>query len=153
MDKISWTFKGFSELSPFELYQVLRLRSEVFVVEQECIFLDMDNLDAASMHLQGRINDELIAYVRILPPGLAYEEPSIGRVITSPSARRTGAGKALMKKAIEEANSLYPNSSIKIGAQLYLKNFYEGFGFEQCSEMYLEDGIEHIKMIRRGDLL
>ena len=153
MDKISWTFKGFSELSPFELYQVLRLRSEVFVVEQECIFLDMDNLDAASMHLQGRINDELIAYVRILPPGLAYEEPSIGRVITSPSARRTGAGKALMKKAIEEANSLYPNSSIKIGAQLYLKKFYEGFGFEQCSEMYLEDGIEHIKMIRRGDLL
>ena len=92
---------------------------------------------------------ELIAYVRILPPGLAYEEPSIGRVITSPTARRIGAGKALMKKAIEETVSIYPNKSIKIGAQLYLKKFYEGFGFEQCSEIYLEDGIEHIKMLRK----
>ncbi len=119
------------------------------MVEQNCVFLDMDDLDAKSLHLQGRSDGELIAYVRILPPGLSYPEPSIGRVVTSPRSRRTGAGKALMKKAIEETNAMYPSKSIKIGAQLYLKRFYEGFGFEQCSEVYLEDGIEHIKMLRK----
>ncbi|MFZ9331598.1 MAG: GNAT family N-acetyltransferase [Chitinophagaceae bacterium] len=148
MNNIIWTLKDFAELNPFELYQILRLRSEVFVVEQNCIFLDLDDLDAKSQHLQGRSDGELIAYVRILPPGLAYSEPSIGRVVTSPQSRRMGAGKALMKKAIEETEAIYPNKSIKIGAQLYLKKFYEGFGFEQCSEVYLEDGIEHIKMLR-----
>ena len=149
METISWTLKSFSELNPFELYQILRLRSEVFVVEQNCVFLDLDNLDAKSMHLQGRNDGELIAYVRILPPGLAYDEPSIGRVVTSPNARRTGAGKALMKKAIDETETMFPQKPIKIGAQLYLKKFYEGFGFEVCSEIYLEDGIDHIKMLRK----
>ena len=149
MNNIIWTLKAFSELNPFELYQLLRLRSEVFVVEQNCVFLDMDDLDAKSLHLQGRIDGAIIAYVRILPPGLAYEEPSIGRVVTSPGSRKIGAGKALMKKAIQETESIYPNKPIKIGAQLYLKKFYEEFGFEKCSEMYLEDGIEHIKMLRQ----
>jgi ElaA protein len=149
MDNIIWTLRAFAELNPFELYQILRLRSEVFVVEQNCVFLDMDDLDGKSLHLQGRSDGELIAYVRILPPGLAYLEPSIGRVITSPQARRTGAGKALMKKAIEETVAMYPSKSIKIGAQLYLKKFYEGFGFEQCSDVYLEGSIEHIKMLRQ----
>lgn len=119
------------------------------MVEQNCIFLDADDLDSQSLHLQGRSDGELIAYVRILPPGLCYDEPSIGRVVTSPPSRGTGAGKALMKKAIEETTAIYPNKSIKIGAQLYLKKFYEGFGFEQCSDMYMEDGIEHIKMLRK----
>ncbi|MFM8587544.1 MAG: GNAT family N-acetyltransferase [Bacteroidota bacterium] len=149
MNNIIWTLKAFAELNPFELYQILRLRSEIFVVEQNCIFLDMDDLDGKSLHLQGRSDGELIAYVRILPPGLAYPEPSIGRVVTSPQARRTGAGKALIKKAIEETVAMYPSKSIKIGAQLYLKKFYEGFGFQQCSDVYLEDGIEHIKMLRQ----
>lgn len=149
MNNIIWTLKAFAELNPFELYQILRLRSEVFVVEQNCIFLDADDLDAQSLHLQGRSDGELIAYVRILPPGLCYAEPSIGRVVTSPPSRGTGAGKALMKKAIEETTAIYPNKSIKIGAQLYLKKFYEGFGFEQCSDIYMEDGIEHIKMLRK----
>ena len=84
MNNIIWTLKAFAELNPFELYQILRLRSEVFVVEQNCIFLDADDLDAQSLHLQGRSDGELIAYVRILPPGLCYAEPSIGRVVTSP---------------------------------------------------------------------
>ena len=113
METISWTLKSFSELNPFELYQILRLRSEVFVVEQNCVFLDLDNLDAKSMHLQGRKDGELIAYVRILPPGLAYDEPSIGRVVTSPNARRTGAGKALMKKAIDETETMFPQKPIR----------------------------------------
>jgi ElaA protein len=86
--------------------------------------------------------------VRILPPGLAYEEPSIGRVVSSPLFRRKGVGIELMKKAIEETISLYGQVAIKIGAQLYLKKFYESFGFVQCSETYLEDAIPHIKMIR-----
>jgi ElaA protein len=120
----------------------------VFVVEQQCIFLDMDNKDQQCHHLQGRINEELIVSVRIVPPGIFYDEPSIGRVVGTPRFRGIGAGKALMAKAIEETLRLYGNSPIKIGAQLYLKKFYEELGFEQCSDTYMEDDIPHIKMIR-----
>jgi ElaA protein len=148
MDQISWSLKQFNELNPQELYDILRLRSEVFVVEQQCIFLDMDNKDQQCHHLQGRINEELIVSVRIVPPGIFYDEPSIGRVVGTPRFRGIGAGKALMAKAIEETLRLYGNSPIKIGAQLYLKKFYEELGFEQCSDTYMEDDIPHIKMIR-----
>ncbi|MFN5422665.1 MAG: GNAT family N-acetyltransferase [bacterium] len=143
-----WSIKPFKELGPDELYDILRLRSEVFVVEQSCIFQDMDNLDQEAIHLQGRIGNKLAATARILDPGVAYEEPSIGRVVSSPMFRRKGVGIELMEKAIEETERLYGKRPIKIGAQLYLKRFYEGFGFEQCSEMYIEDEIPHIKMIR-----
>lgn len=148
MEKIDWSLKKFHELSPLELYEILKLRSEVFVVEQNCVFLDMDDRDQMAHHLQGRINGQLAAVVRILPPGLAYEEPSIGRVVSSPLFRRKGVGIELMKKAIEETISFYGQVAIKIGAQLYLKKFYESFGFIQCSDTYLEDDIPHIKMIR-----
>ncbi|MEN9952130.1 MAG: hypothetical protein RLZZ520_398 [Bacteroidota bacterium] len=148
MEKIEWSLKKFEELSSRELYEILRLRSEVFVVEQNCVFLDMDDKDQFSLHLQGRIDGKLAAGVRILPPGLSYEEPSIGRVVSSPQFRRKGVGIELMKTAIQETISLYGNVPIKIGAQLYLKKFYESFGFLQCSETYLEDDIPHIKMIR-----
>ncbi len=148
MEKIDWSLKKFEDLSALELYEILRLRSEVFVVEQNCVFLDMDDKDQFSQHLQGRIDGQLAAVVRILPPGLAYDEPSIGRVVSSPKFRRKGVGIELMKTAIEKTISLYGAVPIKIGAQLYLKNFYESFGFLQCSETYLEDDIPHIKMIR-----
>ena len=148
MEKIEWSLKKFEELSSLELYEILRLRSEVFVVEQNCVFLDMDNKDQFSLHLQGRIDGKLAAGVRILPPGLSYDEPSIGRVVSSPLFRRKGVGIELMKTAIKETISLYGDVAIKIGAQLYLKNFYESFGFVQCSETYLEDDFPHIKMIR-----
>lgn len=148
MEKIDWSLKKFHELSALEMYEILKLRSEVFVVEQNCVFLDMDDKDQLAHHLQGRINGQLAAVVRILPPGLAYEEPSIGRVVSSPLFRRKGVGIELMKKAIEEIINLYGQVAIKIGAQLYLKKFYESFGFIQCSETYLEDDIPHIKMIR-----
>jgi ElaA protein len=147
-DDIKWELKKFNELSVEELYDILKLRSEVFVVEQNCVFLDMDDRDQLSYHLQGRVENKLIAYVRILPPGLAYDEPSIGRVVSSPSYRRKGAGKELMKTAIKETLQLYGNHTIMIGAQLYLKGFYESLGFVGCSEIYLEDDIQHIKMIR-----
>ena len=148
MEKIDWSLKKFEDLSALELYEILRLRSEVFVVEQNCVFLDMDDKDQFSQHLQGRIDGQLAAVVRILPPGLAYDEPSIGRVVSSPKFRRKGVGIELMKTAIEKTISLYGAVPIKIGAQRYLKKFYESFGFLQCSETYLEDDIPHIKMIR-----
>ena len=147
-EEIKWELKKFKELAVEELYDILRLRSEVFVVEQNCIFLDMDNSDHESYHLQGRAEGKLIAYIRILPPGLAYDDPSIGRVVTSPSYRGQGAGIELMKTAIKETNRLFGNLSIMIGAQLYLKQFYENLGFSKCSEIYLEDDIQHIKMVR-----
>ena len=149
MSTIAWTIKSFSELSPAALYDILKLRSEVFVVEQQCIFLDMDDKDQESRHVMGRLNDELVATCRILPPGLSYEEPSVGRVVGSPRYRGKGAGIALMENAIQETMRLYGTLPIKIGAQLYLKRFYESFGFIQCSETYMEDDIPHIKMMRK----
>jgi ElaA protein len=145
---VNWVQKRFEELSPYELYAILRLRSEVFVVEQNCVFLDTDNNDQHCYHLMGMIDMELVAYSRLVPPGIIYSQPSIGRVVTSPSVRKSGIGKALMHQSIESLNQLYSNLPIKIGAQLYLKAFYESFGFQQTSDMYLEDGIPHIYMIR-----
>ena len=147
---INWSSKKFDNLTSHELYSVLQLRNEVFVVEQNCVFQDADNKDQDSYHLMGWDNEMLVAYSRIIPLGLAYDSfPSIGRVVTSPKMRRTGIGKILMWQSIEELQKLFGKSSIKLGAQLYLKKFYESFGFVQSSEVYIEDGIPHIEMIRR----
>jgi len=146
---INWSLKKFDDLGVQELYAILRLRSEVFVVEQNCVFQDMDNKDQSAFHLMGWENNALAAYTRIVPPGVAYEFCSIGRVITSPAARGGGVGKLLMEKSIEEAQHLFGKVPIKIGAQLYLKGFYTLFGFKQSSDPYDEDGIEHIEMIRQ----
>ena len=140
--------KPFADLTPQELYEVLRLRSEVFVVEQNCVFLDMDNKDQACHHLLLYQNNLLAACARLLPPGLYYPEMSIGRIVTSPATRGTGVGKELVTLAIEACYSLYGTGSIKIGAQLYAKAFYEKFGFTQIGEVYDEDGIDHIHMIK-----
>jgi ElaA protein len=147
-EKIIWCLSKFESLTSSALYGILRLRSEVFVVEQQCIFLDLDNLDQQAYHLEGKVNDELVASARILPPGIPYHEPSIGRVVASPAWRRKGAGMALMQKAIEETMGLYGEVAVKIGAQLYLKQFYEKHGFVQSSDVYMEDAIPHIKMTR-----
>lgn len=144
---INWLCKKFDDLSPHELYAILQLRNEVFVVEQNCVFQDADNKDQQSFHFMGWMNNELIAYTRIVPPAVAYDNTSIGRVVTSPSLRGTGIGKELMERSIEKAKEFFVNSTIKIGAQLYLKKFYESLGFIQSSSIYLEDGIEHIEMI------
>lgn len=146
---INWSFKKFDDLTSHELYSVLQLRNEVFVVEQNCVFQDADNKDQDSHHLMGWDNETLVAYSRIVPSGIAYDSfPSIGRVVTSPKMRRTGIGKTLMWQSIEELQKLLGKNSIKLGAQLYLKKFYESFGFIQSSEVYIEDGIPHIEMIR-----
>jgi len=146
---INWITKRFEELTVHELYAILRLRSEVFVVEQNCVFQDMDNKDQTSWHLMGWEKDKLVAYTRLIPPGLSYEMASIGRVITLQTARGTGIGKQLMEKSIEEAERLFGKAPIKIGAQLYLREFYQSLGFIQSSDVYDEDGIDHIEMIRQ----
>ncbi|WP_327486092.1 GNAT family N-acetyltransferase [Telluribacter sp.] len=146
--QLSWILKSYNELTLDELYQLLRLRSEVFVVEQQCPFLDIDNKDQSCHHLMGWTPEGVLAaYTRLVPPGLAYEQVSIGRVVTSPQYRRYGIGRQLMKESIGAVYQLYSQVPIRIGAQLYLKKFYESFGFEQVSEMYLEDDIEHIEML------
>lgn len=146
---MNWYYKAFAELSPHELYQILRVRSEVFVVEQNCVFLDMDNKDQQCLHFMGwNATGTLVAYTRIVPAGVTFVEASIGRVTTAPTARGGGLGRDLMQKSIEIIGTLYGQVPIRIGAQLYLKKFYESLGFITASEMYLEDDIEHIEMIR-----
>jgi ElaA protein len=144
---INWKCKHFKELTVDELYSIMRLRSEVFVVEQNCVFLDADNKDQQCYHLCGWDDQYLVAYARLVPADISYAEPSIGRVVTSPEYRRSGAGRMLMQKAIEECLLIFDKKNIKIGAQLYLKQFYESLGFRQCSEVYLEDNIKHIEML------
>ena len=146
--KLTWICKPFDALTPHELYALLRLRSEVFVVEQNCVFLDMDNKDQIAYHLLGFNGDDLVACTRLLDKNTAYKLMSIGRVVTSPKYRGTGAGKALMKETINRCYELFGKDDIKIGAQLYLRKFYESLGFIQSSAMYLEDDIEHIEMIK-----
>ena len=134
-------------MSPAELYAVLQLRNEVFVVEQNCVFQDADDKDQHSWHLMAWINDRLVGYTRLVPANISYPEVSIGRVVTFPKMRKSGIGKQLMEKSIEMISVLWKKQPIRIGAQLYLKKFYESFGFQQSSEIYLEDNIEHIQMI------
>ena len=148
MPLTSWSVKPFAELTAAELYAILRLRSEVFVVEQQCVFLDMDNKDQQCYHLMGWQDELLAASTRLVPPGISYELPSIGRVVSSPLVRGTGIGRELMQKSIDEVKLRWETYDIKIGAQLYLKQFYNSLGFEQTSTIYLEDNIEHIEMIR-----
>jgi len=147
---IDWHFARFDELTPREVHDMFQLRAAVFVVEQTCPFQDVDGADPASWHLLGTKDDQLIAYCRLVPPGIKYPEASIGRVVSSREARRTGAGRALMREAIQRGEALWPGQPFRIGAQLYLKAFYESFGFAQSSEPYEEDGILHIEMVREG---
>jgi ElaA protein len=146
----AWRFAHFDELSAREVHDILLARSAVFVVEQACVFLDMDGADTASWHLYTRAGDEIAAYCRLLPPGLKYAEPSIGRVITTRVARGKGQGRALMVQALRHSSQLWPGQAVRIGAQLYLEKFYGSLGFARDSEPYDEDGIAHIEMLRRG---
>jgi len=146
--QIEWRLKRFEDLAPHELYAILQLRNEVFVVEQDCVFQDADDKDQKSYHLMGWNDYKLAAYTRLVPPGYIYDQASIGRVVTSPAVRRFGIGKELLQQSIQAVYQLFGQGPIKIGAQFYLKKFYESFGFQQISEIYLEDGIEHIYMMK-----
>jgi ElaA protein len=139
--------KPFHQLSVNELYQLLRLRSEVFVVEQNCVFLDQDNKDQQCYHLLLYADDKLAAYCRLVPPGISYPEVSIGRVITSSAYRGTGLGRKIMELAIQGCHDLFGPVAIHIGAQTYALPFYRSLGFVEEGEAYDEDGIEHIEMV------
>lgn len=151
--KLQWDLKSFDALSTHELYELLRLRNEVFIVEQNCIFPDLDGKDQKCHHLIGSENGVLMAYSRIVPPGLSYEYPSIGRVLVSPLGRGKMFGIELMEISISSLEEIYGKSTIRIGAQLYLKKFYGSFQFEQSGEIYEEDGIDHIEMTRLPDFV
>lgn len=148
---MNWILKSFDDLSVAELYALLQLRAEVFVVEQNCAYLDLDNKDQKSFHLLGYENETLVAYTRLLPAGVSFAEASIGRVVTSPKARKNGVGKELMQRSIESIYQLFGNLPVRIGAQLYLERFYTLMGFERVSDIYLEDGIEHIEMLKSSE--
>lgn len=147
---LNFTCKSFEELSLEELYEIMKIRQDVFVVEQDCPYLDADGKDQKGWHLMGRDEDhEMVAYTRLLPKGVSYDEyPSIGRVLTTEKIRRNGSGKLLMNVSIEWMKKLFGNTAIKIGAQCYLEKFYQSFGFEPEGEPYLEDGIPHVIMVR-----
>ncbi|SNC59463.1 ElaA protein [Hymenobacter gelipurpurascens] len=146
---LTWTSKPFHALTLTELYALLQLRSEVFVVEQTCAFQDIDGQDQVAYHLLGHSEEgELVAYTRLFGAGISYPEASIGRVVVSPKARRFGLGRELLRQSIAAVGTLFGEQPIQIGAQLYLQDFYESFDFQQVGEGYLEDGIPHIHMVR-----
>lgn len=143
--------RNFNELSLKELYMILQLRAEVFVVEQNCVYQDIDGKDEKALHILGmNDNGELLAYTRCFKPGDYFEQASIGRVIVKENYRKYGYGHKIMNASIEEIGNKYHTSSIKLSAQQYLTSFYESHGFRQTGEGYLEDGIPHIAMIRES---
>lgn len=145
---MKWEIKTFNELSLKELYEILKIRVAVFVVEQECAYPEIDGKDEYSWHLTGSENGEITAYARLLPGGLSYEDASIGRVLVNENMRGTGTGRELMERAIrflEEKDV----EVIRIQAQEYAEQFYASLGFERISEVYLEDNIPHIDMTRK----
>ena len=144
---MEYVFKTFDQLSKVELYAILRLRAQIFVVEQNCPYVDTDNLDQEAHHLWLAEEGVIYAYARILKPGSYYQEPSIGRVVTGAAARGTGLGRQMFTLAIKETQRLYPSLAMRIMAQSYLIRFYESFGFEVVSEEFLEDGIPHVEML------
>lgn len=145
--KMNCQIKKFSELTTKELYEILKVRAEVFVVEQNCVYQDLDSKDEVSYHLFIEDNREVVAYLRILPKNTSYPEIAIGRVLTKATHRKKGLSKEMVQKAIDFIIDILEEKAIRISAQRYLQKFYESFGFESTSDIYLEDGIEHIEML------
>ncbi len=157
-DGLNWTCKAFSDLSNVALYQIMAARAAVFVVEQNCVYQDADFADFECFHLAAWLpgsdtNQMLAAYVRLVPPGLKFAEASIGRVLTTQIARRQKLGAVLMTRAIAACHELFGPVPIRIGAQQYLEQFYSQLGFVTVSDVYDEDGIPHIEMLRPGDVI
>jgi len=149
MSNGTWFLRSFDDLSNDELYNILKLRNAIFIVDQQCAFADLDGKDQTDCyHLFCTSNGQIVAYARIFGPEQIYQEPCLSRVCTSLDQRGKGLGKELLKRAIDEMSRLFPGRSIRIGAQLYLKTFYESFGFKVDGNLYIEDGIEHIEMLK-----
>lgn len=141
--------KTFEELSTQELYQILRLRSEVFVVEQDCVYQDIDNMDQKALHVLGLKDGELVAYTRMFKPRDYFENASIGRVVVAQKQRKYGYGKQIMQVSMAALAQRFPKTTIEISAQKYLLKFYTELGFTTRGEEYLEDGIPHVRMIQK----
>jgi len=153
MNNIQWNIKTFQELTVVQLFEVLKLRVNVFVVEQQCAYPELDDYDrhVETRHLSGR-NDvgELIAYARLLPSGLRYAEVNLGRFVVKAEWRKKGIGHQLLQAALKEVSRCWPETPIRISAQEYLQTFYAQYGFVRVSEVYLEDGIPHVEMRREA---
>ncbi len=152
--ELQWQWARFDELGNGELYRLLQARQNVFIVEQRCAYPDADGLDPQAWHLLGwrgaGAERELLACARILPPGLKFAEPAIGRVLTTAAGRGQGLGRALLHQSIARLHAVYPGAAIRLSAQCHLQAFYRGFGFSAISSPYDEDGIPHIDMLRPG---
>jgi len=151
--QISWQWSRFQDLRPEHLYEIVRLREGVFIVEQKCAYLDADGRDPAAWHLLGWLDEngapKLVAYARVFEPGIRYPvSGSVGRVVTAPEVRRTGVGRLLMAEALSRLEKLAPGQPVKLAAQRYLEQFYSSFGFTAASPPYEEDGIIHVDMVR-----
>ena len=146
---MNFQVKYFQELTITELYEILQLRSEVFVVEQDCVYQDIDGKDQKALHIIGEKEGKIIAYTRCFAPGDYFENASIGRVVVEISQRKFKYGHDIMKASIEAIKNKYQTNTIKLSAQVYLTNFYESHGFKQVGEGYLEDGIPHIAMLKK----
>lgn len=145
----AWRWYAWNELDPDTLYAFLKLRSDIFVVEQNCPYPDMDGLDPQCLHLCGRGTDgELLAYLRLLPPGLKCVHPAIGRLVVAQSARGTGLGRHAMTEALRNCAERHPGTAAFLSGQLHLQAFYQSLGFRPISEPYVEDGIPHVDMLR-----
>jgi len=143
--------KNFQELTTTELYEILQLRSEVFVVEQDCVYQDIDGKDDIALHILGVKNEKIIAYTRCFGKGDYFKEASIGRVVVKESERKHKYGNEIMKLSIEAIKTHFKTKTIKISAQVYLQKFYNQLGFKNVGEEYLEDGIPHIAMLKEGN--
>ncbi|MES3008257.1 MAG: GNAT family N-acetyltransferase [Pseudomonadota bacterium] len=145
---IKWITREFAALSAEQLYQILQLRQQVFVVEQQCVYLDADGLDQEAVHVFATLEEQVVACCRLLPPGLKYGEAAIGRVCNAQAQRGTGLGRELMRKALALCDERYPGQGVRISAQHHLQHFYSSVGFVAVSAPYDEDGIPHIEMLR-----
>lgn len=146
--QLQFKIKRFNELSVGELYEILQLRSEVFVVEQNCVYQDVDGKDEKALHVLGKVDHKIVAYARLFKANDYFENASIGRVAIAELFRANKWGHDLIKESISGIESNFGAQPITISAQLYLKNFYEQHGFYQVTETYLEDGIPHIEMLK-----
>lgn len=146
----SITIKSFKELNTTELYRILQLRSEVFVVEQDCVYQDIDDKDQTAIHVFGTKNNKIIAYTRIFKPGDYFKNASIGRVLVDIKERNYSYGYDIMKASINTIKDLYNTNIIELSAQTYLKRFYNNLGFMEQGEEYLEDGIPHVRMLKNS---
>lgn len=144
---MKFKIKSFKELTKEELYRILEARIRVFVIEQNCPYQECDNKDQSSFHLFAQGENEIKAYLRIIPAGISYSEPSVGRVLVNKNYRRSGIGAEMMKKAIEFVKENFPEDKLRISAQEYILDFYRDLGFKVVSNRYLEDGIPHFEMI------